>query len=91
VLALVQENTILPSGRKEQPLIQLLSSLKTIATSIQKFGETVVESMPCELTFDRKKDKQAQLLAAYLSPPMPVENIKLPYMFISMEIVVITS
>jgi DNA-binding beta-propeller fold protein YncE len=53
------------------------SSLKTITTSIQKFGETVVESMPRELTFDRKKDKQAQLLAAYLSPPMPVENIKL--------------
>jgi hypothetical protein len=33
--------------------------LKTIVTSIQKFGQVVVESKPCELTFARKKLKQA--------------------------------
>jgi len=53
------------------------SGLKTITTSIQKFGEVVVESKPCEMIFVRKKDKQAQILVADLSPPMPVENIQL--------------
>ena len=33
------------------------SGLKTITTSIQKLGVVAVESMPSELTFDRKKDK----------------------------------
>jgi hypothetical protein len=33
--------------------------MKTIAIIIKKFGEVVVESMPSELTFARKKDKQA--------------------------------
>jgi DNA-binding beta-propeller fold protein YncE len=53
------------------------SGLKTITTSIQKFGEVVVESMPCELTFVRRKEKQAQMMVADLSPPMLVENIQL--------------
>ena len=34
------------------------TGLKTIVTSIQKFGKVVVESKPCELTFTRKKEKQ---------------------------------
>jgi len=51
--------------------------LKAITTSIQKFGEVVVESMPSELTFVRRKDKQAQMMVADLSLPMPVENIQL--------------
>ena len=33
------------------------SDLKTITTSFQMFGEVVVESKPCELTFARRKDK----------------------------------
>ena len=33
------------------------SGLKTLTTSIQKFGEVVVQSKPCELTFVRKKKK----------------------------------
>jgi hypothetical protein len=37
------------------------TSINTIITSIQKFGEVVVESKPCELTFVRGKDKQAQI------------------------------
>ena len=41
------------------------------------FGEVVVESMPSEMTFVRKKDKQAQMMVADLSPPMSVENIQL--------------
>ena len=45
--------------------------------SIQKFGKVVVESQPCELTFARKKDKQAQMVIADLSPPMSVENMQL--------------
>ena len=45
--------------------------------SIQKFGKVVVESQPCELTFARKKDKQAQMMIADLSPPMSVENMQL--------------
>jgi hypothetical protein len=45
--------------------------------SIQKFGKVVVESQSCELTFARKKDKQAQLMVADLSPPISVDNIQL--------------
>ena len=51
--------------------------LKTITTTIQKFGEVVVESKPCELVFVRIKDKQAQMMVTDLSPPMSVENIQL--------------
>ena len=53
------------------------TNLKTIVTSIQKFGEVVVESKLCELTFARKKEKQAQMMVVDLSPPMSVENIQL--------------
>ena len=52
------------------------TGLKTITTSIQKFA-VVVESKPCELTFSRKKDKQAQMMVADLSSSMSVENIHL--------------
>jgi hypothetical protein len=52
------------------------TSLKTLTTSIQSFGEVVVESKPCELTLVRKKDKQAQIMVADLSP-MSVDNIHL--------------
>ena len=51
--------------------------LMTIVSNIQKFGEVVVESKSCEMTFPRKKDKQAQMMVADLSPPMSVENIQL--------------
>ena len=51
--------------------------LMTIVSNIQKFGELVVESKSCEMTFPRKKDKQAQMMVADLSPPMSVENIQL--------------
>jgi len=53
------------------------SDLNIITTFIQKFGEVVVESKPCELSFVRKKDKQAQMMVADLSQSMPVENIQL--------------
>jgi DNA-binding beta-propeller fold protein YncE len=53
------------------------TGLKNIATSIQKFAEVVVESKPCEMTFVRKIDKQAQIMVSELSPPMSVENIQL--------------
>ena len=53
------------------------TGLKTITTNIQKFGEVVVESKPCELTLARKKDKQAQMMVADLSPFMSVDNIQL--------------
>jgi hypothetical protein len=43
------------------------NGLKTITTSIQQFGVVVVESMPSELTFVRKKEKQAQMMVAGLS------------------------
>ena len=51
--------------------------LKTITTNIQRLGEVVVESKPCVTTFTRRKDKQAQMMVADLSPPMSVENIQL--------------
>ena len=53
------------------------TGLKTIVTSIQKFGKVVVESKPCELTFARKKEKQAQMMEVDLLPPMSIENIQL--------------
>ena len=53
------------------------NGLKTIATNIQKFGEIVVESRPCEITIVRRKDKQAQMMVADLSPPVSVDNIQL--------------
>ena len=52
------------------------TNLKNLNTSIQSFGEVVVESKPCELTLVRKKDKQAQIMVADLSP-MSVDNIHL--------------
>jgi hypothetical protein len=36
------------------------TGLKTIVTSIQKFGKVVVESKPCELTFARKKKSKTR-------------------------------
>ena len=51
-------------------------TLKNIATNIDRFGEVVVESKPCELIFGRKKDKQAQMMVAD-PPPMSVDNIQL--------------
>jgi hypothetical protein len=56
------------------------SRLKTIAASIEKFGDVVIESQTCEITLVRKKDKQAQMMVADLSPPMSVENIQLKLM-----------
>jgi light-regulated signal transduction histidine kinase (bacteriophytochrome) len=53
------------------------TGLKTITTNIQKFGEVVVESISCELTFARKKNKQAQMMVAEISPPLSVDNIQL--------------
>ena len=52
------------------------TSLKNLTTSIQNFGEVVVESKPCEITLVRKKTKQAQIMVADL-PPMSVDNIHL--------------
>jgi hypothetical protein len=46
-----------------------LSGLKTIVTSIQRFGEVVVESKPCETNFVRENEKQAQMMVADISPP----------------------
>jgi hypothetical protein len=40
------------------------TGLKTITASIQRFGEVVVESKPCETNFVRKKEKQAQMMVA---------------------------
>jgi hypothetical protein len=53
------------------------TGLKNITTSIQKFTEVVVEAKPCEMVFVRRKDKQAQMMVAELSPPMSFENIQL--------------
>jgi DNA-binding beta-propeller fold protein YncE len=53
------------------------TGLKNITTSIQKFAKVIVESKPCEVVFVRRKDKQAQMMVADLSPPMSVENIQL--------------
>jgi DNA-binding beta-propeller fold protein YncE len=53
------------------------SGLGNITTNIQTFGEVVVESKPCEMYLVRKKDKQAQMMVADLSPPISVDNIQL--------------
>ena len=53
------------------------TGLKNITTSIQKCAEVVVESKPCEMVFVRRKNKQAQMMVAELSPSMSVENIQL--------------
>ena len=53
------------------------TALRTINTSIQKFGEVVVETKPCEMTFARKKDRQAQMMVAGISALMSVDNIQL--------------
>jgi hypothetical protein len=57
------------------------TGLKNITNSIQQFAEVVVESKPCEMVFVRKKDKEAQMMVAELSPTMSVENIQLMYYF----------
>ena len=56
---------------------KLGSDLRTITTNIQTFGEVVIESKPCELTFARKKNKQAQMMVADQSPPILVDPIQL--------------
>jgi hypothetical protein len=53
------------------------NGLKTIATNIQKFGEVVVESRPCDMIIVRRKDKQARMMVADISPPVSVDNIQL--------------
>ena len=53
------------------------TGLKNITTSIQKFAEVVIEAKPFEMVFVRRKDKQAQMMVAELSPPMSVANIQL--------------
>ena len=53
------------------------TGLKNITTSIQKFAEVVVESKPCAMVVVRRKDKEAQMMVAELSPHMSVENIQL--------------
>ena len=53
------------------------TALRTINTSIQMFGEVVVETKPCEMTFARKKDRQAQMMVAGISALMSVDNIQL--------------
>jgi len=53
------------------------TGLKTITSNIQTFGEVVIESKPCKLTFVRKTDKQAQMMVADLSPSISVDNIQL--------------
>ena len=53
------------------------TGLKTITSNIQNFGAVVIESKPSWLTFFRKKNKQAQMMVADLSPPISVENIQL--------------
>jgi hypothetical protein len=53
------------------------TGLKNITNSIQKFAEVVVESKPCEMVVVRRKDKEAQMMVAELSPPMSVGNIQL--------------
>ena len=52
------------------------TTLQNITTSIDRFGEVVVASKPYELTFVRKKEKQAQMMVAD-PPPMSVDNIQL--------------
>ena len=53
------------------------AGLKTLTTSIQKFGKVVVETKPCEMNLVRKKYQRAQMTVAELPPPMSVENIQL--------------
>jgi len=42
--------------------------LKNVITNIETFGEVVVESIPCELSFAKRKDKQAQMMVPDLQP-----------------------
>jgi len=53
------------------------NGLKTITTSVEKFGGVAVESKPCEMIFVRRKDNQAQMIVARLSQLMSVENVQL--------------
>jgi hypothetical protein len=72
-------HVLLNSDRLNQAKLtfRLEAGLKTITTSIQKLGEVVVESQPCEFNFVRTKDKQAQMVVTDLAPAMSIENIQL--------------
>jgi hypothetical protein len=48
--------------------------LKRILTSIEKFGEVVFESKPCELSFVRRKYKQAH---SPVSDLLPIDDLQL--------------
>jgi hypothetical protein len=70
---------IVNSGRINQTKLSCMidSGLRNITTNIQTFAEVVVESKPFEMNLVRKKDKQAQMMVADLSPPVSVDNIQL--------------
>jgi hypothetical protein len=71
-------HALVNSDSLEQTIITCIidTSLKTLTTSIQGFGEVVVESKLCELILVIKEDKQAQTMVADL-PRMSVDNIHL--------------
>jgi hypothetical protein len=68
------------------------TGLTNIITGIQKFAEVVVESKPCEMVFVRRKDKEAQMMVAELSPPkdpvlsLPIWNNSFPSLLMNLTL-----
>jgi hypothetical protein len=59
--------------------------LRNLTTSIQKFAEVVAESKPCEMTFVRKKDKQAQMMVAVIFNINCIKSIGSCFIFTYLE------
>jgi coenzyme F420-reducing hydrogenase beta subunit len=72
------KDTSISSLKQTKISCNIDTSLKNLTTSIQSFGEVVVESKPCEINLVRKKNKQAQMMRSELLSPMLAPVLSLP-------------
>jgi hypothetical protein len=71
------DNSLQRLSESNQTIIQDGQRSEDYSNQHSKVWRSTFESMPFELTLVRRKDKQAQMMVADLSPPMPVENLQL--------------
>ncbi|CAC5386605.1 unnamed protein product [Mytilus coruscus] len=69
--------SITTSGSTNQVNIsfQINKSLQQISAIVQKFGEIIVSSDPCDFSIQKRKDRQAQIMLAF--PTRNIDNLTL--------------
>ncbi|CAC5390302.1 unnamed protein product [Mytilus coruscus] len=71
----IQSITTSDSANQVNISCQINKSLQQITASVQKFGEINVSSDPCDLSIQKRKDRQAQILVSL--PTRNIENLSL--------------